>query len=54
MDASRWARRLERAWDGARQRRAGTRTPVDLRIEAYIGDGSEQGVYSAIRLVTVD
>src|SRR5919107_3222065 len=44
MNASRWARRMEQAWDGARLRRAGTRTPVDLRIEPYIGHGSEQGV----------
>ena len=35
---------MEQAWDGARLRRAGNRTPVDLRIEPYIGHGSEQGV----------
>ncbi len=44
MSASRWARRMEHAWDGARLRRAGSRTPVDLRIEPYIGHGSDQGV----------
>ena len=44
MSASRWARRLEQTWDGARLRRAGTRMPVDLRIEPYIGHGSDQGV----------
>ena len=44
MSASRWALWLEQAWDGARLRRAGTRTPVDLRIEPYIGHGSDQGV----------
>ena len=43
MSASRWARRLEQTWDGARLRR-GTRMPVDLRIEPYIGHGSDHGV----------
>ena len=44
MSASRWARRLEQAWDAARLRRSVTRTPVDLRIEPYVGHGSDQGV----------
>ncbi|MDZ5620946.1 phosphatase domain-containing protein [Nocardioides sp. HM23] len=44
MSASRWARRLEQAWDGVRLRRTRTRTPVDLRIETYGGHGSAQGV----------
>ncbi|KAA1428722.1 App1 family protein [Nocardioides antri] len=44
MSASRWARRLEQAWDGVRLRRTGTRTPADLRIEPYVGHGSDQGV----------
>ncbi len=44
MSASRWVRRLEQAWDGARLRRAGSRTPVDLRIEPYIGHGCDQAV----------
>ena len=35
---------LEGAWDGARLRLAGTRTPVDLRIEAYLGHGGGEGV----------
>jgi len=34
----------ERAWDSARLRRAGSRTPVDFRIEPYIGHGGEGGV----------
>lgn len=39
-----WVRRLEDSWDGARHRRAGSRTPADLRIESYGGHGSDQGV----------
>jgi phosphatidate phosphatase APP1 len=35
---------LEGAWDGVRLRRAGTRTPADLRIESYDGHGGPQGV----------
>ena len=35
MSASRWAHRLEEAWDGVRLRRARTRTHADLRIELY-------------------
>ena len=44
MSASHWLHRLERAWDGARLRRAGARIPVDLRIEPYLGHGSDHGV----------
>jgi phosphatidate phosphatase APP1 len=44
MSASRWVRELEDAWDGARLRRARSRTPVDLRIAAYLGHGSAHGV----------
>ena len=35
---------LEGVWDGARSRLAGRRTPVDLRIEAYLGHGGAEGV----------
>jgi phosphatidate phosphatase APP1 len=51
MGASRWVRRLEQAWDGARLRRAGSRTPADLRIEAYLGHGSDQGVVARGRVL---
>src|SRR5215207_10783389 len=51
MSASHWARRLEQAWDGVRLRRAGTRTPADLRIELYVGHGSDQGVVARGRVV---
>ena len=51
MSASRWVRRLEHAWDGARLRRAGSRTPVDLRIEPYIGHGGDQGVVARGRVL---
>ena len=51
MSASRWVRRLEQAWDAARLRRAGSRTPVDLRIEPYIGHGSDQGVVARGRVL---
>jgi phosphatidate phosphatase APP1 len=44
MGASRWIVRLERAWDAARRRRASTRTPAHLRIEAYGGHGGAEGV----------
>jgi phosphatidate phosphatase APP1 len=44
MSADRWVLRLERAWDEARLRRAASRTPADLRIEPYVGHGSEHGV----------
>jgi phosphatidate phosphatase APP1 len=51
MGASHWARRLEQAWDAARLRRAGARTPVDLRIEPYIGHGSDEGVVARGRVL---
>jgi phosphatidate phosphatase APP1 len=51
MSASHWARRLEQAWDGVRLRRAGTRTPADLRIELYVGHGSDRGVVARGRVV---
>lgn len=51
MSASRWVYRLEQAWDGARLRRAGSRTPVDLRSEPYIGHGSDQGVVARGRVL---
>ena len=51
MSASRWTRRLEQAWDEARLRRTGTRTPADLRIEPYIGHGSDQGVVARGRVL---
>ncbi|HEX6231591.1 MAG TPA: phosphatase domain-containing protein [Jiangellaceae bacterium] len=44
MRARRWVVSLERAWDAARLRRAGTRSPADFRIEPYIGHGSAEGV----------
>ncbi|NYD43771.1 App1 family protein [Nocardioides panaciterrulae] len=51
MSASHWARRLEQAWDGGRRRRAGSRPPVDLRIEPYVGHGSDQGVVARGRVL---
>ncbi|MFB9315095.1 App1 family protein [Nocardioides plantarum] len=36
--------RLEHAWDAARLRRAGPRPPAHLRIEPYLGHGSDAGV----------
>ena len=51
MGASQWVRRLERAWDGARRRRAGSRPPADLRIEPYIGHGSDHGVVARGRVL---
>ena len=44
MDARRWIVGLERAWDGIKVRRAGSRPPADFRIEAYLGHGSAEGV----------
>ena len=51
MSASHWARRLEQAWDGARLRWTGSRTPADLRIEAYIGHGGDQGLVARGRVL---
>src|SRR3712207_4604723 len=36
--------RLEGVWDRSRLRRAGSRTPADLRIEPYVGHGGRKGV----------
>ncbi len=44
MDVRRWAVALERAWDAARSRRAGSQPPVHLRIEAYVGHGNADAV----------
>ena len=44
MSRSRWVVSLERAWDAARARRAGTDTPTDFRIEVYVGHGGADGV----------
>jgi len=44
MDARRLVVALERAWDGARLRRARSRTPEFFRIEPYIGHGGPAGV----------
>jgi len=51
MAVGRWVVRLERAWDGWRARRAGTRTPTDFRIEAYLGHGGPEGVVVRGRVV---
>jgi phosphatidate phosphatase APP1 len=39
-----WVVGLERAWDAARLRRSGSRTPSHFRIEPYLGHGSHEGV----------
>lgn len=44
MSARRWVISLERAWDAARLRRAGSRPPAHFRIEPYIGHGGSEGV----------
>ncbi|HET7533746.1 MAG TPA: phosphatase domain-containing protein [Nocardioidaceae bacterium] len=44
MSPRRWVVNLERAWDAARLRRAGSRPPANFRIEPYIGHGSADGV----------
>jgi phosphatidate phosphatase APP1 len=44
MSAHRWLLSLERAWDGARLRRAGRRRPDHFRIEPYVGHGGTEGV----------
>ncbi len=44
MSAHRWVVAVERAWDAARLRRAGTGTPAHFRIEPYIGHGSDEEV----------
>lgn len=44
MSPRSWVLALERAWDAARLRRAGTRRPEDFRIEPYLGHGGAGGV----------
>ncbi len=44
MGAPRWVLGLERAWDAARLRRAGSRSPAHFRIEPYVGHGGAEGV----------
>ncbi len=44
MGAGRWVVAAERAWDAARLRRTGSRTPADFRIEPYVGHGGADGV----------
>jgi phosphatidate phosphatase APP1 len=44
MSAHRWVVNLERAWDGARLRRAHSRPPTHFRIEPYVGHGGAAGV----------
>ena len=44
MSPRHWVVNLERAWDAARLRRAGSRPPANFRIEPYIGHGSADGV----------
>ena len=43
MDVRRMVVAAERAWDGARLRRARSRSPVNFRIEPYIGHGGPAG-----------
>lgn len=51
MSARRWMLRVERAWDAARLRRAGSQTPADFRIKSYGGHGSPEGVVVRGRVV---
>jgi phosphatidate phosphatase APP1 len=44
MGVHRWVVAGERAWDVARRRRAGARTPAHFRIEPYLGHGGAEGV----------
>ncbi|HET7328958.1 MAG TPA: phosphatase domain-containing protein [Nocardioidaceae bacterium] len=44
MSARRWVVSLERAWDAARLRLAGSRPPAHFRIEPYVGHGGAEGV----------
>lgn len=44
MSGRRWAVSLERAWDAARLRRAGSRPPAHFRIEPYLGHGDAETV----------
>jgi phosphatidate phosphatase APP1 len=49
MSASRWALAVERVWDATRLRRKGT--PLDFRIEPYLGHGGPHGVVVRGRVV---
>jgi phosphatidate phosphatase APP1 len=51
MGARSWVLGLERAWDAARLRRAGTAVPADFRIESYGGHGGPHGVVVRGRVV---
>jgi phosphatidate phosphatase APP1 len=44
MGGRRWLLAVEGAWDSARRRQAGSRTPANLRIEPYLGHGGDNGV----------
>ncbi len=44
MSAHRWVLTLEKAWDGARLRRASRRPPAHFRFETYVGHGGPEGV----------
>jgi phosphatidate phosphatase APP1 len=44
MRVQHWVVGLERAWDAARLRRAGSGRPSHFRIEPYIGHGGAEGV----------
>jgi phosphatidate phosphatase APP1 len=44
VSARPWVLRLERAWDSARLRRAGSGPPAHFRIEPYVGHGGVEGV----------
>ena len=44
MSAHRWVVAVEQAWDRARLRRAGVRTPAHFRIEPYLGHAGHGGV----------
>ncbi|HSE08876.1 MAG TPA: phosphatase domain-containing protein [Nocardioidaceae bacterium] len=51
MSARSWVLGLERAWDAARLRRAGSRPPANFRIEAYLGHGGPSEVVVRGRVV---
>ncbi|MFJ9392357.1 App1 family protein [Nocardioides sp. NPDC101246] len=51
MSAGQWVRGVERAWDAARRRRAGSRVPADFRIKCYGGHGGVEGIVVRGRVV---
>ncbi|MEI7055749.1 phosphatase domain-containing protein [Nocardioides sp. CCNWLW239] len=51
MSVRRWVLGVERAWDAARLRRAGSQVPADFRITCYGGHGSAEGVVVRGRVV---